>query len=171
MKKLDQILGNFTSKDKKRYSGKNGDVFDFLQLIKHWPKIIGEKLAKNTLPLKLVNGNLTIITNHSVFSQQLSLMEKEIILNIKKEFRHLNFSIEKLYFQTNPMLFTNLSEEGSKKKVEVKSSRPKLHPLSPEYLNSKKKAKNYFSDIQDTELKTSLESLFLQMTNNDDKDI
>ena len=102
--------------------------------------------------MKNSNGSLTILTDHSAFSQQLSFMEEIIKKKISNYFPELNTSIKKIYFQTNLNHFNKKNNLRSSKE-ESKKVIKKLHPFSPQYNIIKKKADLEFKDIKDEELK------------------
>ena len=41
------------------------DAFNFIELIKVWPDIVGHKIAEHTIPLKNTYQTLVILSNHS----------------------------------------------------------------------------------------------------------
>lgn len=143
----------------------DSDVFDFLKLVNHWPKIIGENLAQHSIPLKNSNGKLTILTDHSAFSQQLNFMEKIIKNKIFQYFPELRSSINKIYFKTNIGHFNAKKSVPSEKKRDKKKVIPQLHPFSPQYIKIKQKAELEFKEIKDEELKKTLTSIYIQMHN------
>lgn len=132
-------------------------TFDFLELIKKWPEIVGPKLATVTSPLKIRQGSLFVITKHASYSQELSFLGETIKKEIFKFFPHLRSVIHKLAFQTQESFFDEkLALEKSKKEI------PQLHPQSPKYKILKTEAERLFADVQDPDLKASLVSLFIQ---------
>lgn len=136
-------------------------TFDFLDLIKKWPQIVGPKMTLVTSPLKLNQDSLFIITKHSVYSQELSFLSEEIKGEIFKVFPKLKPIIKKLVFQTQEKFF----EEREKKAPEEARGgvpAPKLHPQSPKYKILKAEADRLFGEIEDPELRQSLISLFIQ---------
>ena len=86
---------------RRKNTAEKSNTFDFLDLIEEWHLIIGENLSKVTSPLKIKNKQLTILTSHPAFSQQLAIMEKEIITKITSHFPSLSRSIKKIFFITN----------------------------------------------------------------------
>ena len=134
-------------------------TFDFLDLIKKWPDIVGAKLACVTSPLKIKQDCLFVITRHSSYSQELSFLAETIKKEIFKEFPNLKPILKKLAFQTQENFFDK-KEEGQVYSSQLQSS--KLHPQSPLFKMLKLEAERLFGDIEDPELKSALISLFIQ---------
>jgi hypothetical protein len=151
-------LDRFDSHDLKRdklhsyYQG-----FDFLELLKSWPQIVGPKMAPHTSPLKMTQDSLFIITRHSVYSQELSYLSEAIKAEIFKIFPQLRPVIKKLVFQTKETYFHEQEKLESKKVVP-----PKLHPQSPQYKIHKAAADKLFEHIEDQELRQMMISLYIQ---------
>lgn len=167
MKKLDfnslnyKDLDRLDAHDIKRDDMKNFYLtFDFLNLIKKWPDIVGEKLSKVTSPLRLRGNSLIIVTKHSIYSQELSFLGETIKKEIFKQFPELKPIIEKINFQTQESFFYN-KEELINSIQEI----PGLHPQSPVYKRLKLEAEKIFIDEQDPELKTLLISIYIQSFN------
>ena len=137
------------------------DTFDFLSLLEKWPDIIGERWSKHTIPLKLKFKTLTILTNHSAFSQELSFMSEILKQKIVQEFPNLKSSLNKVQFQVNSAFF---EEEREKAEKQQAKHRPEnnIHPYSPLYKKLKKEAGDYFEQIEEGEIKEILTSIFIQ---------
>ncbi|MBA2404603.1 MAG: DUF721 domain-containing protein [Bdellovibrionales bacterium] len=133
-------------------------TFDFLDLIKKWPEIVGVKLAAVTSPLKIKQDSLFVITKHSSYSQELSFSAEMIKKEVFKQFPNLKPIIKKLAFQTQENFF----EQKLVKEKELAAAVPKLHPQSPKYKILKLEAERLFNDVEDSELKESLISIFIQ---------
>lgn len=133
-------------------------TFDFLELIKEWPQIVGEKLAPYTSPLRLRQDSLFIITKHSIYSQELSFLSEEIKGEIFKVFPRLKHIIKKLVFQTQESFF----EQQKLKMQKIETQTQKLHPQSPRYKLLKLEAERFFSDIEDPTMKEMFISIFIQ---------
>lgn len=132
-------------------------TFDFLQLIKKWPDIVGPKLSPVTSPLKIKNGSLFVMAKHASYSHQLSFLAEEIKVQIFKIFPELRPVIKKLVFQTQENFFNEVKIQESKNPAP-----PKLHPQSPQYKILKMEAERLFGDVADPELKEILTSIFIQ---------
>ena len=164
MKSLSDILN--LPQQKRKYNSakktKHQQGIDFLFLIKNWHKVVGPRLAKNTIPLKLQQKKLTILTDHSIVSQQLSYMRKELINNITQEYPKMGKSIEDFSFIVNPTFFKK-KKDSLKTVLGEKPSTPSAHhPYSPEYRRLKKEAEELFKDIEDENIKELFHSLFIQ---------
>lgn len=175
-KKIAQILEEGQFSDRRstqsygtKQKGEN-DFFDFFQLVKVWPDIVGERLAEHTIPLKNKNRNLTILTDHPAYSQQLSFMEEKLREKITTQFPQFKGHIKKLYFQTGSNFFQKKSElENALKskniaapKLSSEKKQTKLHPYSPEYKKIEMLAKKEFENLEDEALKKQMISLFIQ---------
>lgn len=164
MQKLGDLLEGATGHTQEKshsFAKSPGEVFDFLELVKAWPEMVGVALAKYTIPLKLSGQVLTIVTNHPAFSEQTTYMEKLLREKINKSFPQLG-PIKSLKFYVNPNLFTEketLVATVSKRKKAADS----WHPFSPEYRRYRQEAEAQYSFIEDGEVKEALISLFLQL--------
>lgn len=152
-------LERFDSHDLKRENLHSFyQTFDFLQLIKKWPQIVGPKLSPVTSPLKIKNDSLFIMAKHASYSHQLSFLAEEIKNEIFKVLPELRHVIKKLVFQTQENYFNQVQDT----EVQRPKTQPKLHPQSPQYKILKMEADRLFSDIPDAELKELLTSIFMQ---------
>ena len=167
-KKLDSFFNDHSepkkSSQKRPNLRRQNQVFDFLDLIRDWEKIVGPKLAKTTIPLNNQYGNLMVLTNHPAISQTLSFLEENIKKNIFKEFPSLKGKINRIYYQTNSTFFEKKMEEVIKRGHSPKREDTSFHPYSPKYLKLKKEAENIFQEIDDNELKNLLISIYIQNT-------
>jgi len=132
-------------------------TFDFLELVKKWPDIIGENLSRVTSPLKIIGDNLIIISKHSSYSQNISFLSEEIKQKIFKLFPELRSKIKKINFMTQESFFEEKSISSENKQLPTK-----LHPQDPKYKILKIEAERVFSNVDDQELKNLLISIFIQ---------
>lgn len=132
-------------------------TFDFLELIKKWPEIIGSALAQVTSPLKIKGDSLIIVSKHASYSQNISFLSEEIKQKIFVLFPELSRVVKKLNFQTQESFFAQKAVEEEKNK-----SIPKLHPQDPRVKVLKLEAERLFGDVPDPELKELLTSIFMQ---------
>lgn len=150
-------LERFDSHDLKRENMHSFyQTFDFLELIKKWPEIIGN-LSTVTSPLKIKGDSLVIMSKHASYSQNISFLSEEIKQKIFVLFPELKPVIKKLNFQTQESYFNQKAQEEA-----AKPQAPKLHPQSPQYKVLKAEADRLFGDIPDQELKELLISIFMQ---------
>ncbi len=171
MKKIKDLLDSQYS-DKKKYSfqkksynkiSQKTDIFDFFELINNWGDVVGERLVKHTIPLKLSNKYLTILTDHPVYSQQLSFMELQLIKKIEDRFPKIQGEIKKIYFKADNNHFQKSVANKLKKEKVKEIAQKKWHPHSPEYKEAVKKADELLQDINDEEVKKTLRSIYLQL--------
>lgn len=133
-------------------------TFDFLDLIKKWPDIVGPKLAAVTSPLKLKQDSLFVMTKHSIYSQELSFLAEEVKGEIFKIFPRLKNHMKKIVFQTQENFFETQAVESSRIALE----KEKLHPQSPKYKVLKIQAEKLFADIEDVDFRERMISIFIQ---------
>lgn len=76
----------------------SADVVDFLKLVRDWKLIVGDSLARHTLPIKFKNQILTVATKHSAFAQQLSFMGETIKRKIGAHLPQFKDKIQKINF-------------------------------------------------------------------------
>ena len=160
-KSLSDIFG--VNRPRKKFGPKKATtdaVLNFLDLVHSWEDIVGPRISSHTLPLKNNNNCLTILTDHPVFSQQLSFLEKEIIEKVKRKFPQLTRGVSKLRFQVNAKFFKTKFEQIQKIKPENKPII--LHPRSPEYKILKKEFEELNLETEDEQTKDLLLSLFIQ---------
>jgi len=169
-KKLSDLLDLKSHKNGQAYGKDLG--FNFLSLIHKWPNIIGDKLSKVTIPVKMQYGILTIMTNHPAYSQSLSFLEAELTKKIIREFPNLQGHLKSFQFRVNTNFFEeeknkliqrshNLQQQGPQKTV---ANTPRtFHPHNPEYKKIKQEALEYFENLEeDEEIKSNLVSLYIQ---------
>lgn len=151
-------LDRYDAHDLKRESLHNFyQTFDFLDLVKKWPEIIGPKLSGVTSPLKIKGDSLIILSKHGSYSQNISFLSEEIKEKIFVLLPALRPIIKKLNFQTQESFFNQQIIQEEKK-----TSITKLHPQDPRYKILKTEAERLFSDVEDVELKKTLISIFIQ---------
>lgn len=134
-------------------------TFDFLDLIKKWPEIIGPVLSKVTSPLKISGDTLIIISKHSSYSQNISFLSEEIKVKIFSSFPALRSKIKRISFLTQESYFREAPPEIGAPKA---SAPKKLHPQDPRYKILKLEAQRLFEDVEDEELKNLLTSIYMQ---------
>ena len=148
----------------KRGTNNKSNVFDFIDLIHDWNLIIGENLSKVTSPLKIKNKCLTILTSHPAFSQQLSIMENEVISKITAHFPSLNRQIKKVFFVTNPEHFQSQNSMPERNvDPEKYHQKNKLNKYSPHYQKLKSESEQLFKEVKDKEIKNYLSSIYIQL--------
>ncbi len=144
------------------------EIFDFLELIERWEDIVGAKLAKVTVPLKNQNQTLTILTNHSAYSQALSYMEDTLKKKLFHAFPMLKTKVKKFNFQVSTAHFdktkADLEKRANigKKEIIQKKQQTTFHPQNPLYKKMKAQAEAEFAYIEDDEIRQKMVSIFLQ---------
>lgn len=128
--------------------------YNELQIIHHWPEIIGEELATKCLPQRVENGILFIYSESSMLNNQLLMMRRGIIKEINK-FLASNFV--KDIFLVQGKIETRQSE-NSEPQLDISLDKKKQGqiPISSEELA---KIESLVEDIQDQQLKERLMSL------------
>lgn len=153
-------LDRFKEHDLKRDEMKSFyQTFDFIDLLKKWPEIVGPKMCKVTSPLRIKSDSLFVVTTHSTYSHELSYLSEEIKKAIFKALPELKPIIKKIVYETQENYF-QLRDKVSAEKNEMQ--RPKLHPQSPVYKQKKLEAEKLFGSIEDQELRTLMISIYIQ---------
>lgn len=153
-----------------RYSKKaafSEQTFDFFALIEAWPEIVGQRLGKYTIPLKNHNNCLTVLTNHSAFSQDLGFLEEEIKKKVIKKFSSLSGKISRINFIYNTQHFqtqVDMAQNFTKAPTEQEKIKEEkiFHKFSPQYKALKSQADELFNDLEDEEVRESLTSIYIQ---------
>ena len=181
-KKLGNIL-NFEGFSKEKYrkeprknytqTQNSDDLFDFFELINSWEEVVGKNLSAHTIPLKNTRKELTILTDHPMYSQQISFMSDIIIKKIIEKFPALNKKIKSIKFQTNTAFFKKIINESKlhQKKQKKTIEDQKIHKYSPKYRKLKSNADLMFDTIEDFESRQLLESIYIQAMYDKDTDI
>jgi hypothetical protein len=133
-------------------------TFDFINLVKSWPDIIGASLAKVTSPLKIKGDTLIIISKHASYSQNISFLSEEIKQKVFALFPELKPIIRKINFQTQESYFNQRDLAPEMKRETVRQ----FHPQDPKYKLLKVEAEKLFQEVPDEELKDLMISLYLQ---------
>jgi len=159
----DNNFGTYTNYSKKSVNSNGGDIFDFLELINRWSEIVGERLAEHTIPLKMQNKSLTVLTSHPVYAQQLSFMETPIIMKIEKTFPQMQGHIRKIFFKADNAYSHKQVKQATQKQVVKQEFKQKWHKQSPQYKKLEQQALQNLVDIEDPELKEKLVSIYIQL--------
>ena len=154
----DLLKGTFTAD---RTPTGNMAVKDFLRLIEHWQGLFTGLIAENTLPYRISGKGLYIATLHPTLAQELSNMERDILLKILSHYPDWSKKLEKLHFKYYPgfdikgYLESLLHEQVLKPSKQVLrfAAEPNLSPMQKEEI----KSSSY--DIADPELKQLLNAL------------
>lgn len=169
-KKVSDLLGVPTDgkRSGRSKSTPSSELFDFLSLIEKWETIVGPKLSKVTVPLKNQKKVLTVLTNHSAYSQSLSFMEDTLKKKILSTFPELRGKITKFNFivstehfdkQRNDILHRAQLHRVDKKEVKKNID---YHPQSPQFKKLKALAEKEFNDLEEGEVKDRLISIYIQ---------
>lgn len=76
------------------------DGFNRWRLEQQWPEIVGKTIAEQTVPAALEHGTLYIWVRHSVWMQQLSFFQDEILAKVNAHFqaervRKIRFTLDR----------------------------------------------------------------------------
>jgi hypothetical protein len=158
-------------------------VFDFLELIKRWPEIVGTMVAENSTPVAIKFRRLQVATSHPLFSQELSFLTNHIIQKIHESFPELKSLFDSLIFLNKPDLVktkqTSLPEtqkgSSAQKSFHHKDQNPLTHPFSPHYKKLRQEAQNFFEEksilFDDPEIKEIFISLYQQFSNSNNPNL
>lgn len=156
----------FSYYSKKTNKPGSDEAFDFLKLIQKWPEVIGQGLAKHTIPLKNTRRSLTILTDHPAYSEQLKFMEVQLLTKIKEKFPSLEGSLRTLYFKTDSTYFQKQKQMAQERAgldhVQEEKIEKAFHQYSPEYRKLKAQAEVEFQDIESEEVRERLTSIYIQ---------
>jgi len=131
--------------------------FDFFALIDAWRGLVGDMLANESVPMRLKNRTLFILTRHPAFADNMKYMERVLLKKIHERFPATRSMLEKLAFESNEVFF----QERAKPLVKPKP--PTLHPHSPEYKKLRAEALALFKDVENGEEQERWVSLYIQM--------
>lgn len=130
--------------------------FDFFGLIEAWRDIVGEMLARESIPLRLKNRTLFILTRHPAFADNMKYMEKILLQKIGERFPVAAPMLDKIAFESNEVFFQE------KARPFLKTKAPTLHPHSPEFKRLKAEAEKLFADVSDAAERDRWISLYIQ---------
>lgn len=139
----------------------NMSIRDFLRLIEHWQQLLQGFIAENTLPYRVSGRDLYIATLHPTLAQELTFMERDILIKILKSFPEWTNKLGRLHFKYYPgfeiQKYVKSLQEGKSwqpsKQVVVKDITPNLSPQQKAALKSSSQ------NIEDLEIKKLLDSL------------
>jgi hypothetical protein len=155
------LAGRGYSHKRERYQNSQGQgVFDFLALSQQWDKVVGPKLSQHTSPAKIKNSTLYIRVNHSAYSQQLSFFKPQIIEKVIALYPALRGKIKNVQFFVGAAPQASAKPDSNINKKQDKEY--KLHKYNPKFQQTKKTAEEFFSDIEDPELKEMLIAIKIQ---------
>jgi hypothetical protein len=140
-----------------------GETIDFLNLVKNWDKIVGDKLALNTRPLKLQRKTLLVITRHPSYASQLHFVSQDILQKIFKLYPSFKNLIHEIKYRASnsfheEQLFENIDQKHEQKQENAQT----FHKLSPQYRELKLKAEEMFAHVEDAIVREQLENIFIQ---------
>lgn len=138
-----------------RYSRSSGS-FNFINLIKNWENLVGQLMAKNTIPLKIRKGTLIIATKHPIFAQELQFLVPEIIKKIQTDYPELGGKLRDIKFAYSAQTAQMFAKDTKPKELEKVKKRETTHRFSPEFQQKTIEAKRLLADIEDDEIRESL---------------
>ena len=140
--------------------------FDERRIFNVWDSIAGEGMAQHSQPVSLSGGILRVEVSHHVFAQELSMMKKHLIEQLKTQYKKQDSSVRNpstrerivdIQFHFNP----KFEKQGSSRnvaKAETESSEKAIKPVPSE---KEEQIKDTVSVIEDSELRDALKTLFL----------
>lgn len=146
----------------KGYYSQKEHLFDFIHLVNKWETIVGKMLSDNTIPLKIKRSTLYILTKHSIFSQELSLMSQMIIQKIEENFPYFQGQIKKISFSSGNFSSEEFNQIKTDKHMEPKKEKEAPHPFDPKFRARKKQLEEMFADVEDEEVKNLLINIALK---------
>jgi hypothetical protein len=163
-KKMSEFLPSDDLSKDRSHSPKQAEGTDFISLIRKWKVVVGEHMAKNTMPLRIRSQSLYIAVKNASYSHQLSFLESTIIDKIKLHSPAVGRKFKNIKFVTTTAPFELL-----KKKEEV-TSKEKLtfHKYDPQFRQAKKDFKEKVQDFEDEDLLDLLASISMQASEKND---
>lgn len=159
MKKMSDLLKGTFSVEQTQTG--NMSIRDFLRLIENWQQLLKGFIAENTLPHRIKGRDLYVATLHPTLAQELTFMERDILIKILKNFPEWTNKLGRLHFKYYPGFkiqeymksLKNGETQQPSKQVVVKNMTPDLSPLQKFQLKSSSQ------NIEDSEIKKLLDSL------------
>lgn len=96
-----------------------------------WPEIIGPVFKNQTEILSINNGDLTILTSHETYKQEILMSQKNIINELNRLFKGKSL-IKKLIIKTGKIKNYNWVKEKIKTKSKVDKNSNILFDLEPD---------------------------------------
>ncbi len=137
-----------------------------------WESVVGEAIAKQSVPVSLSDGILRVEVAHQVYANELSVMKTEILSKLQKKLDSVNDQRRKpirknrvvdIHFRLNPHISKMRNgENGTKSESSQQQTdqdiRKNSKPISPELMDRIEAA---VSEVSDAELREALKSLFI----------
>lgn len=127
-----------------------------------WQRVVGDLIARNTLPISLVKSKLTVHALSHPLVAELTFLRKRIIRKLNDEVGCS--AVKELRFQINPT-------RSSSRLVSQRATRSPRHNVSVNQLckaeipaSVVERVKRTVADVPDPELKTGLRRLFLSQS-------
>ena len=122
-----------------------------------WSRAVGEPIARNTRPVSLNNGKLTVYTSHTLWMTELLFLKPHVIQNINATVGQP--AVKDLYLSVRP------NDSPSRLKIQ-RAQRPRCLKLekvelAPEVLA---KIEQTVAGVEDPELKACLKRLFIMQS-------
>lgn len=154
--KQSQKSNYYQKKNPQQKANEANIAFDFISLIVKWNEIVGAKLSKNTLPLKIQNNTLIIITSHSIYNSQLQLFEQDILKKIKTKFPHHYKNLSRLSFKASEYFLEMKKNQDAQKEQQLFQenkikSKDLGHQFDPDFQEKYEKIQTDISKHTDNE--------------------
>ena len=149
-----------------------GDKLYEVSVFDVWESVVGEAIAKQSVPVSLSDGILWVEVAHQVYATELSVMKTEIMSKLQKKLENVNEQrrepvpknrVIDIHFRLNPHIFKmrngeNETKSESSQQQTDQDIRKKSKPIPPEMLDRIEAA---VSVVSDSELREALKSLFI----------
>lgn len=80
----------------------NMSIRDFLRLIEDWQQLLKGFISENTLPYRIKGKDLYVATLHPTLAQELTFMERDIMLKILKSYPEWSRKLGRIHFKYYP---------------------------------------------------------------------
>ncbi len=132
----------------------------FLKLIQQWQSLVGDFVGSYTVPHRLKNTELHVATLHPTLAQELSFMEKDILLSILKHYPQWSKKIKTIVFHYVPGFDVKAHIKSIETNRVIKPSKQAiLAPNQPLTALQRKELLKDMPKFEDEELQTLLSSL------------
>lgn len=149
--KVEKILSHFL-----REYGLDKKILE-ANVLAAWANAVGKPVARNTRPISLVSGTLTVYTANSVLTTELLLLEQHVIEKINDTVG--TTAVRKLRFFVRPF-------KSTPRKMQPRRHSKRLNELETVELspNILERIEQRVAKVEDTELKTCLKRVFIKQS-------
>jgi hypothetical protein len=123
------------------------------QVFAAWQNAVGIPVARNSRPVSLVNGELTVYVSNSPWLTQLTFLQPKVIANINAAVRQPAVKSLRLLIKPYEQNRSEIQRSAPQQRLKVQKI-----PTSPEVLE---RIEQILVDVEEPELKACLRQLFI----------